>query len=279
MYRYTVFLFALLCIAWDPAVAAQSAGCGRSPPQAPIAHVKVEGQNRQLISVVPGNYGADEPHRLVIAFHGRTNTNEQVRQYYRLETRDPTGTIFVYPSGIQGPRGRFSWWNQGDKPHELRDYGLFDTLVEAFAENYCLDLDQVFVVGHSLGATFANSLACARGDRIRAAATLGGGIIPSRCRGEVGIMLLHNPKDDLVAISHGLRARDVFLRRYALTGDGQPAEPRTLNCRRYGAPGQSALVLWCPHEIDHNARGRYYPHTWPAQAGPAVMSYFAEFTP
>ncbi len=37
------------------------------------------------------NYRADDPHRLLIAFHGRTNTNEQVRHYYRLETPAQAG--------------------------------------------------------------------------------------------------------------------------------------------------------------------------------------------
>ncbi len=280
MYRYAVSFLALATLVCEPTVAAPSAGCGRPPPERPLAQVEVDGQDRKFISVIPQDYHADKPYRLVLAFHGRTNNNEQARSYYRLEPQDRTGTIFVYPSGIKGPRGRFSWWNQGDKPDALRDYALFDRLIELFAESYCLDQDKIFVVGHSLGATFANSLACARGDRIRAAATLGGGMMPSSpCRGELGIMLLHNPQGDLVPVALGLRARNVFLKQYALTGDGSPAEPRALNCERYGLPGQPAAVLWCPHGIDHNARGRYYPHTWPPQAGPAVMNFFAEFAP
>ena len=279
MYRYAFTVFALAILACDPAVAQLSAGCGRSPPKIPLDHKHFAGQDREFLSVIPRNYHPDEPYRLVIAFHGRTNSNEQVRLYYRLEPADRTGTIFVYPSGTKGPRGRFSWWNPGDKPGALRDYGLFDRLLDLFAERYCLDLGQVFVVGHSLGATFANSLACARGDKIRAAATLGGGIMPSRCRGEVGIMLLHNPKDDLVPIGLGLRARNVFLKQNGLTGDSRPVEPRALNCQRYGTPSQPATVVWCPHGIDHNVQGRYYPHTWPRQAGPVVIDFFAEFAP
>jgi len=279
MYRYAFAVLALATLACDPAVAGVSAGCGRSPPKIPLDHVEFAGQDRGFLGVIPADYRADQPYRLVLAFHGRTDRNEQVRRYFRLEAADRTGTIFVYPSGTKGPRGRFNWWNQGDKPGALRDYGLFDKLLDLFTENYCLDLNQIFVVGHSLGATFVNSLACARGDKIRAAATLGGGMMPSRCRGEIGIMLLHNPKDNLVPVGLGLRARDVFLKKNGVTGNSRPAQPRALNCERYGTPSQSSPVVWCPHRIDHNAQGRYYPHTWPKQTGPAVMDFFAEFAP
>jgi len=45
---------------------------------------------------------------------------------------------------------------------------LFDQLLEEFEDKYCINKDQIFVVGHSLGAWFTNSLSCARGDVIRA---------------------------------------------------------------------------------------------------------------
>ncbi len=49
----------------------------------------------QATCAVPVNYRADDPHRLLIAFHGRTNTNEQVRHYYRLETPAQAGPAFT----------------------------------------------------------------------------------------------------------------------------------------------------------------------------------------
>jgi len=45
---------------------------------------------------------------------------------------------------------------------------LFDQLLKEFEDKYCIDKDQVFVVGHSLGAWFTNTLSCARGNVIRA---------------------------------------------------------------------------------------------------------------
>ena len=78
------------------------------------------------------------------------------------------------------------------------------------ARSYCLDPDRIFAVGHSLGAWFVNSLGCARGDVLRAIATLAGGFSRSDCRGAVAALLFHNPNDRLVDFAYGLEARDLF---------------------------------------------------------------------
>jgi polyhydroxybutyrate depolymerase len=49
----------------------------------------------------------------------------------------------------------------------MRDFEFFDEIVATYSEEYCIDMDQVFVVGHSLGGWFTNTLACARGHMIR----------------------------------------------------------------------------------------------------------------
>ena len=45
----------------------------------------VDGRERALIADIPAGYEPGRPHRLVVAFHGRTNDNAQVRAYYGLE--------------------------------------------------------------------------------------------------------------------------------------------------------------------------------------------------
>ena len=239
----------------------------------PPASIQVNGQTRDLIAAVPTPYRSDMAYSLVIAFHGRTNSSAQVRSYYRLERGGASDTIFVYPSATRTASGHFSWWQQGDPPEALRDFEFFDRILDTFAEQYCLDLDRIFVVGHSLGATFANSVACARGDRVRAAATLGGGVIRSACRGRVAAMVLHNPKDDLVSIEEGERARDTYVEQLGLGAETAKSEPRDFECVRYGSRETAYPVLWCPHRKDYNGRGKYYPHTWPPGTGGEVMGF------
>ena len=172
---------------------ALTAGCSAAAPQRPPDRVNVNGTTRTFITAVPNSYQPGQPHALVVAFHGRTNSNEQARRYFGLEDAIPNA-IFVYPSGLrQG--GSYTWSDPGDSAENLRDYAFFDEILRELSATYCLDERRVFVVGHSLGASFANSLACAR-DSVRAVASLAGGISGTTCT-PAAAMILHNPADRL----------------------------------------------------------------------------------
>lgn len=248
-----------------------SSGCG-VPPEPPPETLLVGGRERSLIVEMPPDYDPDTPRPLIVAFHGRTSPNHQVQRYYRLEPYD-SDALFVYPSAIAS-EGGFRWDDPGDGGDDLRDYELFDAILDRLASGYCLDLDRVFVVGHSLGASFATSLACARGDRIRAVAALGGGVQASGCSGNVAAMILHNPDDRLVPVSEGERARDLFVALNDLEAESVATEPALLGCRRHPPLDTMFPVLWCPHDFDTTSGGRYYPHNWPAPAGAAIMEFF-----
>jgi polyhydroxybutyrate depolymerase len=257
-----------------PAASANPAqGCGRPPPAAPTS-VEVDGETRGLITVVPASYRPAEPHALVIAFHGRTNSNAEARRYYGLERHARGPTIFVYPSALRARDGSFGWSEPDDPPGSLRDFALFDAVLALMARSYCIDRERIFAVGHSLGAWFVNSLGCARGDALRAIATLAGGISQSACQGIVAALLFHNPNDRLVDFRHGLEARDRFRAQNGLAGDGRRVSLEGFACRRYGPAAAANPVVWCPHSRDRTRSGRYYPHNWPAGTGVAVMEFF-----
>jgi len=247
-----------------------SSSCGRPTPD-PLARLNVAGRERQLITVTPENYHANVPHKLVFAFHGRTNANHQVRRYYEIEGIWDDA-IIVYPQGL--PRGNgYSWSDAGDRASSLRDYAFFDAMLEHFSSNYCLDLDQVYALGHSLGGWFSSSLGCARGEQLRAVASLGGSISVSGCRGNVAAMVIHNPNDRLVPFAQGEATRDVFLTQNNLNLQAQTSAPQFLACQQYG--DGSYPVKWCPHRNDHSYNGRYYPHNWPDGSGKAMLEFFA----
>lgn len=255
-----------------------SPGCGAPPPPA-FEQLEVGGETRTFISVVPETYDPGTPHAFVLAFHGRTSPASEVRGYYDLEPHAAETlehAIFVYPRALKQPDGTFGWWEAGEAPDALRDLALFDALVAGYGERYCLDLEAVYAVGHSLGGSFVNALGCQRGDVLRAVASLGAGPSGGACAGEVAAMVLHNPNDELVAFSYGEAAREQYRAQNGLSGAPTPTEPRSLNCKRYGAPDEANPLVWCPHTQDTTYGGRYYPHNWPRETGAAVMEFFSE---
>lgn len=251
-----------------------SAGCAGPAPAAPPASLQVDGRARDLLTVVPEGYTHGVPHALVLAFHGRTTSNVKVRAYLGLEVHAKRPTVFVYPAALVAADGKYSWYEPGDKRDRLRDFALFDAVVEAIGAAYCIDLDRVFVVGHSLGGSFANSLGCARGSVIRGVGTVAGRVWDAPCSGPAAAMILHNPKDDLVAFELGREARDHALRQNGLGPEARPCEPLALRCERYGPPDAPDPVVFCPHGEDRNGRGDLYPHLWPRDAGRAIMEFF-----
>lgn len=239
--------------------------------------VQVQGRERSFISRVPASYTAGTPHDLVVAFHGRTNPNTRVRGYYDLEEALPDA-IILYPSAL--PDGdAFRWSDPGDPPGQLRDYAFLEALISDVGDIVCLDLERVFVVGHSLGASFANSIACHRGGLVRAVASVAGGLHGSgECTGGAAALLIHHPADRLTPFSEGLRARDALLLANGLEPPPVPAsEPEltALGCERYG-PDSPYPVLWCAHSDSSGPGGRYYPHTWPDAAPQAIARFFRD---
>ena len=250
-----------------------AAGCAQPAPAAPPTRVEVDGLIRSFITVVPDDYDPNIPYKLVFGFHGRTSPNEEVRRYYDLEPY-AADTIFIYPSGLSQGDGTFDWSDSGDAAGALRDYAFFDTLLGLHAQYYCINLDKVFAVGHSLGAYFVNALGCARGSQLRGIATLGGSIVAEDCVAPTAAMILHNPNDRLVDFDFGVEAVNHFLRQNGITGGPTPVEPRSLNCERYGAAEERYPVVWCAHTQDYSYNGRYYPHNWPNGTGEAIMRFF-----
>ncbi len=157
----------------------------------------------------------------------------------------------------------------------MPDLALFDAVVARISSLYCIDRTRVFAVGHSLGAWYANSLGCARGDVLRAIGTIAGSIRRPGCRGGVAALLFHNPRDRHVRYRYGLAARDLLRARNGVERPPAAVSLDGFACQRYGAEAASNPVLWCPYTSNFGHPGHYYPHHWPDGAGRAIMDFFA----
>lgn len=251
-----------------------SFGCGKEWPVVPPTASLVNGQLRHYITVIGNKYNKNVPMKIIFAFHGRTNSNTMVRGYYDIEEESQGDAIIVYPSGLSEEWPSRNRSNPWDTPSQLRDFDLFDQLLKEFEDNYCINTDQVFVVGHSLGAWFTNSLSCARGDVIRAIGSVGGGTTIGDCNGPVAALIMQNPDDNLSPYSVGITARDQMLRQNSCGETTIPVGPEGGNCVEYTDCQKDAPVIWCPHSDSTSEHGIYYPHTWPDFAGKTIWEFF-----
>lgn len=248
-------------------------GCENTPPKNVPTSSDVGWVQRNYITVLPKNYDKNKTYPLIIAFHGRTNPNTMVRSYYKIEREADGEAFIVYPAGLPEEWPTRNRSSPGDKTTELRDFALFDTIVQDFSNNYCIDADEIYVVGHSLGAWFTNTLACARGDVIRGIGSVWGSITKNTCTGPVATMIMHNPKDNLAWFGGGLVARD-----HLLEANGcWPAtvaydSPEDGHCVEYTDCLDSAPVVWCEHSQDYD-RDQYYPHVRPTFAGKMIWEF------
>ncbi len=232
------------------------------PNNAPTSSL-VNWVKRNYITVVWRNYNKDVPTKLIFAFHWRTNSNKQVQQYYGIDKASNWNAIIVYPLWLP------EWW-----PSRSRntDFAIFDTLYKELTDTYCIDLDEVYSMWHSLWAWYTNTLACARADVIRATWSVWGWITAKECTWYTASLIMHNPEDRLAAFSSWVVARDHLLKQNECWAETKPVWPSRWNCVEYTTCTQP--VTWCPHSDSTSWNWSYYPHTRPDTAGQEIREFF-----
>ena len=71
------------------------------PKSTPVTSV-VNGMTRSYLTTIGKKYTTKKPIPLIVAFHGRTNSNDMVREYYKLDRVTNGEAIIIYPSGLPG---------------------------------------------------------------------------------------------------------------------------------------------------------------------------------
>lgn len=245
---------------------AKSAGCGLTAPANAPSSFNVNGVTRSAIAYIPPKYNKDVPVSLIFAFHGRTTSNSRFEGYTGLDRASNGKAIVIYPAGTSVGTSSYNW-TLG------KDYTFFDTMLAEYTSKYCINTDEIHIVGHSLGAWFANNLACVRGNVIRGAATLAGGRSEQNCNGPVAAMVWHNPQDNQTAFSQGEHSRDLYLRQDSCSMNAIPTSPPSGNCIVYQSCNEFAPVVWCPHTTDTYTNGEFTPHTWPRGTGQYMWEF------
>ncbi|MDO8648200.1 MAG: S-layer homology domain-containing protein [Candidatus Peregrinibacteria bacterium] len=250
-----------------------SPGCASPSGAGEPNVVTVRGVERSFLLSVPPVADNGEPRALIVAFHGRTNSNAMVRGYFGLDHAFPEYFI-AYPSATARADGTFTWVDPGDQQDAPRDLELFDTLVHTIGDRYCIDYHRIYVVGHSLGAWFANTIACLRGGVVRGSVGVAGSASFAPCAGPTASMILHNRDDQLAPFSGSEFARDQRLTQNRCSTETAPAEPESFKCVQYTQCTEGSPVVWCPHEFRDGRNGTNNPHLWPDGTAGHIRAFF-----
>ena len=154
------------------------------------------------------------PHPVILMLHGWTGDENSMGIFVE---RMPKNALLVLPRGLHPtPRGGYGWAPHKERWPRLEDFQpAAQALLEFVAqENFpSADLNRLYLVGFSLGAALAFSLALYFPQRVRAVAALSG-FLPEGAADLVGekplkqkpVFLAHGTRDELVSVERARQA-------------------------------------------------------------------------
>jgi hypothetical protein len=239
-----------------------SRGCAtRARPMTGLRTVTINGTRRQFVLRVPEGYDGSRPQPVLFFLHGCSATGPSAETTHARGFRTALGphAILLYPSSDG------NCWLR----NPAADHAFFDEMMRILREETCMDENRVFLTGISSGGYLTNSLACARGDRIRGIIPVASGPVDWRgCKGPVDTMVVHSPRDSVVPYSRGLQVRDYWRRTNGCserTGRGIDAI-----CEEHEGcmPGKGLSL--CKH-MDAFYQNTF--HGWPTIANRLILTF------
>jgi len=235
--------------------------------------VEVRNSPRTYDWLVPESHNGQSPIPLIFVFGGDDAKGVNARASYPLEAAASGKAAFVYMDPDTSGK-----WDIERGPENNEDIQAYNAILDSIGKSHCIDINRVFVTGHSRGAYFANYLACFRGGSIRAVAAHGGGGPSSEdalnfsANGQlncpekpVAALITHGADDTEVPLKEGQASRDHWTRVNSCRSGGlevfDPAPCiKQLNC------ASDRPVVYCEvGGVGHNL--------WP-EAPRATWSFF-----
>ena len=247
----------------------RSIGCEVSPDLKSWSYEKeVSWLDRNYLLYVPSGMKKWKEMKLIIAFHGRTNSNDIVRDYMKLGwgSYDYKQSDFI----VAYPAGMWAWpysWSQ------YENIEFFDAIITEVSEKLCIDRNAVFSVGHSLGSYMSNKVSCLRGDVIRAMAWVASDGYNGKCTGPVASLITHLPGDHLASYHWGLNAYSYkSSQNMCSTLEESTSIWDIKSCTQKTSCTPGNTVLFC------NSYSTYGndQHSWPKKGSDDILDFFRE---
>jgi len=210
--KQRIALSALLCLATSLGLASTYLSPGRYEQT-----VTVGGVTREYILRVPKNLNTNKATPLVVVLHGWTGSAKLAEIYTMMSDQaEKNGFIVAFPDGLGNPKG----WNAGFidlSGKKGDDVGFVTALLDKVESENKIDLDRVYVCGHSNGAFMSEEIGAVLGDRLAAIGIVAGTIgIPASSGGgyhqipdpvsPISEIAIHSRKDVMVAYDRECKA-------------------------------------------------------------------------
>ncbi len=205
----------------------------------------VNGAERQALIFEPSIKSAKIP--VVFVFHGHggnarfASRKINFQDYYK-------EALVIFMQGIPGrtsirvdPKGVMNGWQFFPNDLGNRDVLFFDEVLAKLHQNYTIDDDRIYVVGHSNGARFVNVLWKERPEKIAAIISVAaqGGFMVSGAK-PISVWMSMGKKDPLVSFESQVRSVPIIQKNLAVNTENLTVKG---DLQIYKAIGKTELVL------------------------------------
>jgi polyhydroxybutyrate depolymerase len=271
-------------------------------------NLRHQGRNRWALVHVPPAASAGERLPLLLALHGGGGNPDQFKADAGLDAvADREGFLVFYPAGTGVLPRTLLTWNAGTDccgyalEEDVDDVGFLLSSIDDLDSRTPVDLDRVYVTGHSNGGIMAYRLAAEAADRVAAIVPVAGAMMldafsPGRA---VPVLHIHSVDDGRALYEGGLGppfpiGGGQVLHRPVMEGitawvsrNGCPAQPVIVETRE-GTPGapnedhSAEKLRWAPCSsgapVEH-WRLHGPGHAWPGSTvSPAQEALVGETT-
>lgn len=165
-------------------------------PEMQFEEIDVDEVSRRYGLFVPSSYDSESLIPLILAFHPAGGDGASFAYGTGLnEMAEHDGVMIAYPEGPQG------YWDYGvglagwEVMGPLNEDVVFvETLLDDLIENYAIDENRIYAVGHSNGARMVHRVGCEFADRLAGIASVAGSIsteVTEACPEEIELSVLY----------------------------------------------------------------------------------------
>ncbi|MDB4938475.1 MAG: LpqC [Labilithrix sp.] len=180
---------------FDAAGAPRARGCGAAHDNASTGGTTRTTRSGRTFHVWgPSSYDANRAYPIVVMFHGWYSKGRSLQKWFKMEEYVEGEAFTVYPDS------KTSTWDFAG----AEDTDFTAELLDAVAEEWCVDRARVLAFGFSYGARFVHHLGCKRPDLVRAIAAGGGSWDQEDgCASALPVLVIHRSNDPTMRIAGG----------------------------------------------------------------------------